>query len=105
MAKLRLSTKSEMIRQAAEILGRWQSNKVIQQYIYNSTKETYKNGLTKTEGISCSIQLISQVLGRYRDRELESNNNLQTLAKQFVNACGNDTRLAKRLIRKYEVLI
>lgn len=94
-----------MIRHAAEILGRWQSNKIIQDYIYNSTKETYKNGLEKKEGVRCSIQLISQVLGRYRDRELESNNNLLTLAKKFVNACGNDTRLAKRLIRKFEVVL
>ena len=104
MAILREMKKTEMIRAAAKIVGEWQSNKKIQEYIIAHTLVRDNNGIIIDGGVVCSIQLIAQTLGRYRERRLSSGNNLRVLAREFLVACGNDTRLAKRIIREFEVV-
>lgn len=104
MSILRTSKKTEMIRAAAKIIGEHQSNKKIQEYILAATQERDSNGIVIRSGVKCSIQLIAQTLGRYRERKLSSSSSLRVLAREFLVACGNDTRLAKRIIREFEVV-
>lgn len=104
MACLSGDRKTDIIRAAAKVIGEWNTNKKIQEYIISATSVRDKNGLIIQAGVVCSIQLIAQTLGRYRERRLASGNNLRVLAREFLVACGNDTRLARRIIREYEVV-
>lgn len=105
MALLRTSTKSELIRSAAKILGTHQSNKVIQEYIYKTTSEYDDNGRTIKKGIKCSVVQIHQILGRYEDRKLNTHHELYRITKRFLSSCNNDFKLARRLIRDFEVTL
>jgi len=105
MKILREMKKAEMIRVAGNILGVWSSNKQIQQYIYDSTLVRDNNGIIIQDGIKVSVQHVAQILGRYSERRLASANNLRLLCREFLSACGNDCRLAKRIIREYEAAL
>jgi len=105
MKILREMRKAEMIRVAGTTLGVWTSNKQIQQYIYDSTLVRDNNGIIIQDGIKVSVQHVAQILGRYSERRLASANNLRLLCREFLSACGNDCRLAKRIIREYEAAL
>lgn len=105
MALLRTSTKSELIRYAAKILGKHQSNKVIKDYILESTTEYDSKGRVIKPGVNVSVVQICQVLGIYAERKLNIDNELHVICKQFIRACNNDIRLARRILREYEVSI
>jgi hypothetical protein len=105
MKVLRRMKKAEMIRTAGYILGSWSSNKQIQRYIYDSTKEVDNNGVIINDGVRVSVQQVAQVLGRYAERRLDSANSLRLICREFLSACGNDCRLARRIIREYEAVL
>lgn len=57
----------------------------------------------EVHGEEFTVQQISQVLGRMRERELSDLASVHQAARAFICACGNDLSLVRKIVASYEV--
>lgn len=84
-------TKADKIRSLAKEHGHYHSN------------GWFRKTLMSVYGEEFSVQQISQVLGRMRERELSDLASVHQAARAFICACGNDLGLVKKVVASYEL--
>ena len=84
-----INSKADAIRDVAEKEG------------FNHSNSWIKQRVEYEHGMIVSIQQVSSVLGRYKDRQFVSAEKAHEQCKRFLNSCRNDINLAKKILVGY----
>lgn len=82
-------SKADAIRDVAEKNG------------FNHSNTWIKRMVLKDHNENVSVQQVASVLGRYMDRQHVSADKAHERCKQFLKSCGNDWKLAKKILVGY----